>query len=128
MTPKPTGLGAGLVKRKGDAAPSAAPTPEPTTAPQSVEATPAHTQTPTEPEKPPVTPQSPVIAAMSAPTADQLLQRTPKGQQYHKALTLKLDAERYKALKLIGLEQGTTSQEILVEALDLWLASQARAQ
>jgi len=40
---------------------------------------------------------------------------------YHKALTVKLDETRYRSLKLAGLENDRSSQEILVEALDDWL-------
>lgn len=42
---------------------------------------------------------------------------------YHKSLTVKLDEQRYMALKLAGLEMDTSSQEIFVEALDDWLRS-----
>ena len=45
---------------------------------------------------------------------------------YFKSLTLKLDVERYKALKLAGLERNQTSQEILVQALDAWLVAHAQ--
>jgi hypothetical protein len=40
---------------------------------------------------------------------------------YYKALTLKLDRPRYEALKAMGLRMDRTSQQILVEALDLFL-------
>jgi hypothetical protein len=40
---------------------------------------------------------------------------------YYKALTVKLDRERYEALKNIGVKLDKKSQEILVEAFDLWL-------
>lgn len=62
----------------------------------------------------------------SVPSAEQP-QRLPAGQQYHKALTLKLDEHRYKALKMAGLMRGATSQDILVEALDLWLEKTGNA-
>lgn len=41
---------------------------------------------------------------------------------YYKALTLKLDKSRYEALKKAGLAFDKTSQDILVEALDGYLA------
>lgn len=40
---------------------------------------------------------------------------------YAKALTLKLDQERYQALKMAGIKAGKSSQQILVEALDAYL-------
>lgn len=41
---------------------------------------------------------------------------------YYKALTLKLDKARYESLKKAGLAFDKTSQDILVEALDEYLA------
>jgi len=41
---------------------------------------------------------------------------------YLKAMTLKLDGERYRQLKQLGLDRGKTSQELLVEAVDMLLA------
>lgn len=93
MSTKPTGLPLGLIK-KGAAAPtipsSQAPAPEPQ--PVVIE---------DEPDEP-------------------LKSHFPRAQRYYKALTLKLDEERYMALKMKGLRSGRTSQEILVEAVDLW--------
>jgi hypothetical protein len=40
---------------------------------------------------------------------------------YYKSLTVKLDRERYEALKTMGLKLDKKSQQILVEALDAWL-------
>lgn len=40
---------------------------------------------------------------------------------YYKALTVKLDRDRYEALKTLGVRIDKTSQEIFVEALDLYL-------
>ena len=40
---------------------------------------------------------------------------------YYKALTVKLDRERYGALKNLGVKLDKKSQEIFVEALDMWL-------
>lgn len=40
---------------------------------------------------------------------------------YYKALTVKLDRERYESLKTLGVKLDKKSQEIFVEALDLWM-------
>lgn len=50
--------------------------------------------------------------------------RQPKSSEYYKALTVKLDKTRYEALKNIGLKLDKKSQEIFVEALDLWIDKQ----
>lgn len=42
---------------------------------------------------------------------------------YWKSLTLKLDQRRFMQLKRIGLEEGKSSQSLLVEALDMLLNS-----
>ena len=44
-----------------------------------------------------------------------------EARDYYKALTVKLDKKRYENLKSIGLKLDKRSQEIFVEALDLWL-------
>ncbi len=44
------------------------------------------------------------------------------GHSYYKAMTLKLDRDRYIRLKNLGLAKNKTSQMLLIEALDLWLA------
>lgn len=44
---------------------------------------------------------------------------------YYKALTVKLDRERYESLKTLGVKLDKKSQEIFVEALDLWLKKEA---
>jgi hypothetical protein len=41
---------------------------------------------------------------------------------YYKALTVKLDRNRYETLKNVGLKLDKKSQEIFVEALDAYLA------
>jgi hypothetical protein len=46
---------------------------------------------------------------------------------YYKALTVKLDRERYELLKNLGVKLDKKSQEIFVEALDLWM-EQPRAR
>lgn len=47
---------------------------------------------------------------------------TRERASYAKALTLKLDQGRYESLKMAGIRTGKSSQQILVEALDGWLA------
>jgi len=42
-------------------------------------------------------------------------------KEYYKALTVKLDKERYFKLKQTGLHLETSSQEIIVKALDEYL-------
>lgn len=48
----------------------------------------------------------------------------PAGPNYYKALTVKLDRDRYEALKNLGLKLDMKSQEIFTEALDLWIEKQ----
>lgn len=50
--------------------------------------------------------------------------KTP-AQDYYKALTVKLDRERYESLKNLGVKLDKKSQEIFVEALDLWIKQTA---
>ena len=45
----------------------------------------------------------------------------PTVPDYYKALTAKLDRERNELLKNRGVKLDKKSQEIFVEALDLWL-------
>lgn len=40
---------------------------------------------------------------------------------YFKAMTLKIDRDRYRRLKQLGLDQSKTSQQLLIEAVDLLL-------
>lgn len=49
------------------------------------------------------------------------------GPDYYKALTVKLDRERYLALKTLGVKLDKKSQEIFVEALDLWMTQKAES-
>lgn len=48
-----------------------------------------------------------------------------KTADYYKALTVKLDRDRYESLKNAGVKFDKKSQEIFVEALDLWLKEQS---
>ena len=47
---------------------------------------------------------------------------------YYKALTVKLDKSRYEALKNAGVKLDKKSQEIFVEALDLYLMTAASSR
>lgn len=51
-----------------------------------------------------------------------------KGMMYYKSLTVKLDHQRYEALKYAGIRLNRKSQDIFVEALDLWLESKSDPQ
>ncbi len=59
---------------------------------------------------PAVTHEAVSASVAKAPTTD-----------YYKALTVKLDRERYESLKNLGVKLDKKSQEIFVEALDLWM-------
>lgn len=48
-------------------------------------------------------------------------------EDYYKALTVKLDRERYEALKTLGVKLNKKSQRIFVEALDLYLQQTAQS-
>lgn len=48
--------------------------------------------------------------------------RAEAATAYYKALTVKLDRERYETLKNAGVKLDKKSQEIFVEALDAYLA------
>ena len=84
---KPASLSAGLIAKKGEAAPVA-------TVNQ---------------------PMSPVAVAPSA--------TTPKGTTDTIAVTVRLDPDRYQALKIYGAKTRTSNQDVLVAALDLYLSS-----
>ncbi len=65
--------------------------------------------------------------ALKAPTAKAPAEESPPsiGRDYYKALTVKLDRERYETLKNAGIKLDKKSQEIFVAALDLWLKQSA---
>lgn len=67
-----------------------------------------------------------VKKGQAAPAAQPSLPEVPraadKSVTYYKALTVKLDRERYESLKSLGVKLDKKSQEIFVEALDLYLA------
>jgi hypothetical protein len=62
-------------------------------------------------------------AIIKAPAA-----RDESAGDYYKALTVKLDRRRYESLKNVGVKLDKKSQEIFVEALDLWLKQSAGRQ
>ena len=62
-------------------------------------------------------------ATITAPPA-----RVESAGDYYKALTVKLDRRRYESLKNVGVKLDKKSQEIFVEALDLWLKQSAERQ
>ena len=47
-------------------------------------------------------------------------------EDYYKALTVKLDRDRYEVLKVLGVKLDMPSQHILLKALDLYLEKNAR--
>lgn len=47
---------------------------------------------------------------------------------YYKSLTVKVDERRYKALAMLSVTSGKSHQEIMVQGLDLLLASEGRSQ
>lgn len=59
--------------------------------------------------------------ATPAVTRDAVIPAASKNLDYYKALTVKLDRERYESLKTMGVKFDKKSQEIFVEALDMWL-------
>ncbi|MCP5197435.1 MAG: hypothetical protein H6974_11730 [Gammaproteobacteria bacterium] len=69
-------------------------------------------------------------AAPSVGTNDSAVaspkQAMEKAADYYKSLTVKLDRERYIALKNAGVRDDKKSQEIFVEALDLWLKQNSK--
>lgn len=101
---------AGLVSRKGQATPTrpldevAVPSPPPAAAPAVVE------------------PAAPVPPALSAATTAA----TPAAPS--KALTVKLDGERYRRLRLLAVETDMSHQDILVAAFDAYVQQQRPKQ
>ena len=62
-------------------------------------------------------------AAAAAAVAAEVSTAAPSAvASYYKALTVKLDRNRYETLKNAGLKLDKKSQEIFVEALDAYLA------
>lgn len=74
-----------------------------------------------------VSPVSAPVPEVSRPTGKRTLGTNKpdpapgKEREYFKALTVKLDRERYMELKQLGLLRDQSSQDLLVEALDAFL-------
>ena len=66
---------------------------------------------------------APAALAMTHPIAPQD-KEADSAKNHYKALTVKLDRDRYSQLKYLGVKLDKKSQEIFVEALDLYLAGQ----
>ena len=64
----------------------------------------------------------PVVAVAPAPVAEPAAAPAAAPAAYYKALTVKLDRNRYETLKNVGVKLDKKSQEIFVEALDAYLA------
>lgn len=62
-----------------------------------------------------------IPALASAPAERVELKVSNSTTDYYKSLTVKLDRDRYETLKSAGIKFDKKSQEIFVEALDLWL-------
>lgn len=69
-----------------------------------------------------------VVSATQAQPIEVKASATGGGRDYYKALTVKLDRDRYESLKSMGVKLDKKSQEIFVEALDLWMKSGAGQQ
>lgn len=99
---KPASLSAGLIAKKGEAAPVAAviqPASPVTALPQPITSQSAQTE---------VVPPAPKV---------------PKGANMNTiAVTVRLDPARYQSLKLYGVKTRTSNQDVLVAALDLYLS------
>jgi hypothetical protein len=89
---KPASLSAGLIAKKGEATPVSAVSQPATQV--------------TDPLRPPT--MTPVPAM-------------PKGTTDTIAVTVRLDPDRYQALKIYGAKNRVSNQDILVAALDLYL-------
>ena len=70
-------------------------------------------------------PANATSAVVSAPVASLDAETPNIAKDYYKSLTVKLDRDRYESLKSVGVKLDKKSQEIFVEALDLWLKKQA---
>ena len=62
------------------------------------------------------------LAPAPAPVAEPAAAPVAAPAAYYKALTVKLDRNRYETLKNVGVKLDKKSQEIFVEALDAYLA------
>jgi len=97
-------IGGDLIVRKGEAAPAVS---------NPVVAATEDSEPPQATEGPPETPQAP------APV--------PHGLAGTIAVTVRLDPMRYERLKIYGVRQRLTNQQLLVEAIDALLDARAGA-
>jgi len=92
---------------------------------------------------PPVTVKPEAVSSPAKPTRTAKSKQGRAGQQpvvsmpvdprippssYYKSLTVKVDERRYKALAMLSVTSGKSHQEIMVQGLDLLLASEGRSQ
>lgn len=64
----------------------------------------------------------PATIDLQTPSTETVEKAAEKNSSsYYKALTVKLDRERYEAIKSAGVKADKKSQEIFTEALDAWL-------
>lgn len=71
-----------------------------------------------------------VAAAPLEKSREQVVPLTPVPEVasgYFKAMTFKIDRDRYKRLKQLGLDTDKTSQQLLSEAVDLLLKGKAQS-
>ncbi|MDO9713152.1 hypothetical protein [Paracraurococcus lichenis] len=104
-------LDAGLIARKGEAAPASSG--------QAPAASPAPAMD-SPPEPPPGLPEENAAAATHATPA-----ALPRGLQGTIAVTVRLDPARYERMRIFGVRRRRTNQQILVEALDGYLDANA---
>lgn len=100
-------LNAGLIAKKGEAAPA---------------------PTVIQPVSPAVAAPQPITPPNATAQATQAILKAPppKGSNTNTiAVTVRLDPDRYQALKLYGVKTRTSNQDVLVAALDQYLSSQA---
>lgn len=76
----------------------------------------------------PSVPKRAAAAQAEASQAPAAAPQDPAGAGFHRAMTLKLDKNRYTRIKQLGLDEDTTSQALLIEALDMLFAKRAAAQ
>jgi hypothetical protein len=105
---KPMRLNAGLIAKKGEAAP----------APVVIQPVGATIAAPSQ--------QITSPSATAQATQARLKAPPPKGGNTNTiAVTVRLDPDRYQALKLYGVKTRTSNQDVLVSALDQYLNGQA---
>ena len=70
-------------------------------------------------------PANAMASVVTAPAVSHEAEAAAVTKDYYKSLTVKLDRDRYQSLKSVGVKLDKKSQEIFVEALDLWLKKQS---